>query len=53
MKAISSMYELSARSIKRFSVRLSAWRPPGETVKADVNQEGGEVSSSYGTRMMM
>lgn len=33
-------------------MRLSAWRPPGEIVKAEVSQVGGDVIREYGSRMM-
>ena len=41
MKAISSMYVPSWKTMSLFSVLPSAWRPPGLRVKLEVIQAGG------------
>lgn len=50
---MNSRYEPSASRTSWFSVRPSAWRPPGAKRNGALNQDGGEVRKVCGIRITM
>ena len=50
---MNSRYEPSASRTSLFSVRPSAWRPPGAKRNGALNQDGGEVRKVCGIRITM